>query len=337
MWEMIFNYTFLLSIFFHLLYTNILFKLCLILPMGILMYGLYNKKDSQDNGLYKYKIHSNIINIFLITVYLFFHIYLLLYIRTKYLNTDLDLKKIFYSVKLFFIGTSLLDMILFLILLVITLLCIIKIHQFFIIQFIKRHLLLYKDRTKLEKLITPRTFINLHGWSFLLTNLACNLSLKVNLNMRVYHFIVGLINYLLFSFPLHFIISFFIYLIFLNSFILSPTFNNLLYLFILYSFYKRISNYYHFTESYLNEMVYNMYYRTDTILYVNMPKDWEDVVYKYVNNGLQRNKEKDPVPSLDYNLGEFEITIDTKHTYRSTDGITYTNSQGDYFIEEHVI
>jgi len=66
-----------------------------------------------------------------------------------------------------------------------------------------------------------------------------------------------------------------------------------------------------------------------------MPKAWEDLIYQYVQDGLQRNPKKNPEPSLDYNLGEFELTIEKYHTFTSIDSITYTNSQGDYIEEQN--
>lgn len=64
-------------------------------------------------------------------------------------------------------------------------------------------------------------------------------------------------------------------------------------------------------------MVYNMYYRTSSVLYINIPKSWEDIVYQYVINGLQKDREKHLVPSLDYILGEFEFTIDAFTPFKS--------------------
>lgn len=336
MWDLMFNYNILLSMLIHLLYTDILFKFCLLIPLSLFLYYYSTPKELKDKGLYTYKIFNHKINLFLITFYISIYLVFLLYIRTQYLNKDIILLDIIQNIKQFYNGTKVINILLLLSLFLLCLYLLMIVHISFRKELIKRHLVLFYNKKQDQVISSDYIYLlNIYGFMNKIILVAASFSVKYHIGNRIFQYFRKCWRYLLLSFPTHFIISFFFYELLFNNFILSSTFNHALYLYIFYTFYKRISTYYSFTESFLNHMIYNMYYSTNTVLYVNMPKAWEDVIYQYVSNGLQRNREKNPVPSLDYNLGEFELTIDAKHTYHSRDSITYTNNQGDYFIEDH--
>jgi hypothetical protein len=336
MWQLMFDYNILLSIFIHLLYTDILVKCCILIPLSVFLYYYSTPKELKERGIYTYKIFNHKINLFLITFYISIYLVFILYIRTQYLNKDIILLDIIQNIKQFYNGTNLINIILLLSLLLLCLYLLMIVHIYFRKELIKRHLVLFYNKKRDQVISSDYIYLlNIYGFMNKIILMTASFSVKYNIGNKNFQYFMKCWRYLLLSFPTHFIISFFFYELLFNNFILSSTFNHTLYLYIFYTFYKRISTYYSFTESFLNHMIYNMYYSTKTILYVNMPQAWEDVIYQYVNDGLQRNREKNPVPSLDCNLSEFEFTMDNYYTWRSTDGITYANNQGDYFMEDH--
>ncbi len=94
--------------------------------------------------------------------------------------------------------------------------------------------------------------------------------------------------------------------------------------------YKRFCNFFKHTVLFVDEMLYNMYYKSYSIKYVNIPKTWEHRIYQYVHKGLHND-----IESID-NLftQEFVNLIAQEHTFRTSDGITYINAKGDGFIED---
>ena len=140
---------------------------------------------------------------------------------------------------------------------------------------------------------------------------------------------------IVFSIPTYFIIGYFVYELFYNNYTLSTTYNKTLFIYGLYMIYVRISNFTYYTDSMLNVLIFNMYYRFWSIKYVNIPENWQNIIYKYVEDGLYRDIEKQYDPDFDDIGGDFFIVIDIKHTYTTKDGKCYKNQSGEYFIEEN--
>jgi hypothetical protein len=79
-----------------------------------------------------------------------------------------------------------------------------------------------------------------------------------------------------------------------------------------------------------------MYYRDRSIKYVNMPTIWENVVYKYVGDGLSFNSRINYENFSNHiNIITFFDGIFWKYTWSSQDGYIYTNNNNEQFEEEN--
>ena len=79
-----------------------------------------------------------------------------------------------------------------------------------------------------------------------------------------------------------------------------------------------------------------MYYKQKTIKYINIPKDYQDVIIRYISLNLQRNLIKYPEPLLDDVLGAFYFKINAECAFFLVETIEkgfYSNEQGDHFLE----
>ena len=87
MWQLLFDYNILLSIFIHLLYTDILVKCCILIPLSVILYYYSTPKELKERGIYTYKIFNHKINLFLITFYISIYLVFILYIRLSFYNS----------------------------------------------------------------------------------------------------------------------------------------------------------------------------------------------------------------------------------------------------------
>ena len=146
---------------------------------------------------------------------------------------------------------------------------------------------------------------------------------------KFFYKILKFIFYKLFS---YFIILFFLYELIFNNFVLSLVFNHCLFIYILYSIYKKASHFICNTNKDLNSMIFNMYYKSRSIKYVNIPLDFQLIVYHYIFGGLQ-------IPLTLTNKKQirdrFFIEIMLKHLYTTEDYIRYVSGNSErYFIME---
>ncbi len=104
-----------------------------------------------------------------------------------------------------------------------------------------------------------------------------------------------------------------------------------LFFYMLYSLWRRISNYIA-QSTVLNLMFYELYYLSATIEYRDISEKGEALIYAYQPNGLQHyaTVQEDAVDV--FNFYFFEVCIYNKFT--STDGKTFINSQGLAYIRE---
>lgn len=152
----------------------------------------------------------------------------------------------------------------------------IKINQFFIKELIKKYLVVFVEPTEKRNIYT-RHFILIH---LLLSHIKVRTSdfiiyimtlINPNFSEKVFKLIgVYLIDFLFYKFPNYLIITYFLYEMCFNNFVLSPLFNKTLFVFAIYTIYKRFSNFIYNTESSIDFMVYNMYYKEKSIKYVNI-------------------------------------------------------------------
>lgn len=135
--------------------------------------------------------------------------------------------------------------------------------------------------------------------------------------------------------PTIILIIYFIYEIKYNNYVLSTNFQKYLLFYFLYTIYKRFSIFYERSDKFICQMVYEMYYKQGSVMYVNIPDELEDVVYDFVDDGLYRDPKIKPVPSIDDILGQFYLEISINHKYISEDRYVYKNANGMGFVEEN--
>jgi hypothetical protein len=313
---------------------------CLVGIFYLLRYLFKPKKKD----LYKYKITYFFLNWFFVSVYFSFFIGLLFLLRLKRLSS-LDLKPIKVKIietysSLGFIDFFLLS-IAYIIIFLIFMMFLGQIRTFFINQLLKRHLYIkntegyFKQEPKNSSFRNPYdrfVFIFSTWYSYLtFTNYTfsylafgplyklfawlnywpepvfrkalVSLTKKVQIFIRIA--------------PILIMPMFITYDIYFNNWVITKVFYYLIpYMF--YNLWKRYSDFLYNYDNILEGMVYDMYYKSDKVLYVNLPDEWEQLVYDFVDNGLQ-NKDEDIDTSTLY------IEVCMKHKYLSDDGLKYTS------------
>lgn len=309
----------------------------IMLVITFCLYRIYNKNVKE----YDYKIFDFDFNGFCIITYFLAYLYIIFWYKVSYINKTTDLKpviifikKIYYTNSCFF---TLKQIILF-ILIIICFIYIIKIiHKFFRKELKKRFLVLQITYNKIN--ITPyllqaikqqcdtlltRVFIK---YDFLLSKKIGNFLWKLSLSNN---------NFIFYKMPSIILILFFFYIIFFNDYVLTPSFYKYLLFYFFYYNYKNISIFIDETDYGINKILFNMYYKQKTIKYINIPKDYQDVIIRYISLNLQRNLIKYPEPLLDDVLGAFYFKINTECAFFLIETIEkgfYSNEQGDHFLE----
>jgi hypothetical protein len=332
------NWIILLKTVQHLLYSDIYSKIAL-LCIFIFVYKaiVLKKKETVQVNLYEYKLNYYILNALSIYIYVGFYIYSFLWIRLHMLNREIDLKIIFQTLKLFCTGKDVFNTMLLCILgsifIIIFFVILLNVHKVFIKELKKKYLFLFASSTDQDEVsvLFHRFFSNIslnHLWRFI-TNITLDIDSSLNiLGKRIN--ITKIITYIFFDFFFHFMVLYILYIILMNHGILTPLFNKIAFSYALYSIYKRISNYVVAQDTYIQRMLFNMYYKDRAIKYVNMPESYRKIIFHYIENGLQ----------IDFNDSEynsvfltFEHNMEYHYTYTTKDGIYYFNNDGQFFEE----
>lgn len=326
------------------LYSNSFLQILIILLLSFFLYNFYKKYIKQHSNdirddLYKYKTNNFMLNKIYIFSYISMHTAIILFLRTKYLNKTINLYQQYVNILQLCTAPTYLNTLLLIIIILLAILIIIfiwvKINRFFITELIKGYIIFIVDR-KTPSFARRWGLINkvtLDTLRFVLVEITMDVVRNILPSLYTesgYQFLKKFYNFLCYSFFSWFIIAFFFQQLWFNSFILTPIFNQTLLVYTIYTIYKRFCNFFKHTDPFVDEMLFNMYYKSYSIKYVNIPKEWEHAVYQYIHKGLYNDDESV------YNLSstDFAMLIAKKHTFRTSDGITYINSMGDSFIED---
>jgi hypothetical protein len=341
-----------LSPLFYKLLNIFLVKLfiicCLVGIAFLLVYLLRSKKKD----LYKYKITNFYLNWVLIYLYIGFFIFFIFYLRyTRLKSVDIKPIKLYLSdlySNIGFINSIFLSIVIILIVFIF-LIPISKIHKFFISQIIKRHVYYINVETKYKhpsfnnkydaflfnfSLIYSKTAFE----SYLLDFITCRLYKflkKLNLCSsdqlrKILIFFYYKLKYYLNILPTFMLIILIIYDIYYLNWVIAKVFYYLIF-YMIYNIWNRYSIFCKYHSTALTSMVYDMYYNTHKILYVNMPDEHEQFVYDYIDNGLQYYWDKDKDKDID--TSQLYLYTCQYNKYVSTDGLLYTNAEGLSFIQ----
>jgi hypothetical protein len=121
--------------------------------------------------------------------------------------------------------------------------------------------------------------------------------------------------------PTLLLVILFMYDLWYNNLIITKVFYYLIF-YSIFNIWKRYSDFLENYDRMLGEILFDLYYRDDTIMYVNLPDEWENLLHEFVNNGLQNyNKDLDTV-AMYLEIGQYK--------YISKDGRFYWNSTGGF-------
>ncbi len=328
-----------------LFYEDPLSKLALIALLVVFSYYLWITQKPQEldikKNLYKYKINNILLNKISILIYIVFNGYLLFYLRTSFLYKAIDLRYQLYKITDFCTGESTFDTSLIVIILfllgVLFIYIWIKINQIFITEIIKRFIICIADPKNNQKQPYRRynrlILFGLNNTLRALVYYTSKLIIQLTKKDFVIRPLVIVYSLILYTLPTMFIILYFFYELWFNNYTLSITFNHALFIYTLYMIYKRIYYFIQRTEPFIDEMLFNMYYKARTIKYIGLPEKYETIVYHYVNDGLCRDL-KSPYPEEHIMLGSFSQSIAEKYTWYTKDGRLYYNSCGESLIIE---
>ena len=298
---------------------------------------LFNKEKTRD--LFKFELNFFFFNWVYIYIYIFGYFAVVIYIRIYYINYMLDLKPLINKLKIFCINKPFIDL-WFLIIIgslsfILFIIIMFFIHRFFIKQLLKRFLILtpflhYKKFTNyglyaIENIIDS-------FWMKLVAYIAKHVNLIFEKELTMRRMFLSINKFLLFVFPTIFLFMFFLYDLNFNDYVLSKNFFKYLLFYVIFSIYKRLSIFLETQDSFINKMLYNIYYKKKSILYVNIPDHLEQIVYNYVDSYLYVNPYQLPKELDDFS---FYHAIITEHIFRSTDGFLYKNNTDQFFYEKN--
>lgn len=332
------------NFFLKLLLMDISFQLSLLVLLILILHFFYkNITIKQENGdalLFSYKIYHFRFNNFLIFIYLVINIYLLFYLRLQYFNKPIDLKIpiqfYFKIIKVLPFLNSVLITAIFVCLWLVILFLFTKFHLFFLKEIKKRylflssmsslHIYLLRQDIKSYSLDNVYDFIVKKALPLFIYLTAPNSpisSKKGDFLWRQFH---NILTYIFFKFYSHFMISYFFYELIYNEGILSTRFNKLLFVYILYKIYIRCCNIGKEQCLRLNPYIFDMYYRSYSLKYVNLPEEWQNHIYEYIRNDLYENNESYPIE---------DAKLMRKHIFTTHDGVEYFNFENTTFTEEN--
>jgi hypothetical protein len=262
-------------------------------------------------------------------------------VRYKYTKENINLIEKITIIKKWTMAHDLINTFLLRIICVLIIICVII--QFFNKECKKGYLYFLYDGSQqsyyLQLLIKDLTLENIYN-IVIIDNIIRRLVSFFSFSDEAYFRMVNITDYVVFKLPTRVLIIWFIYELFFNQMILSTMFNKYLFYFIIYNTWHIISDFHWNNLFDINEMLVNIYNRSFSIKYVNIPDDWQILINEYVNNGLYRNADQSmkSTNSFDLNLGFNRLLIiQEKHTFYTTDGKTYTNARNEYFVENETV
>jgi hypothetical protein len=322
---------------------NIFIKILLVITLNWLTYRILKFCVPKERDLYKFKIKYFYVNLCICIIYTCFFIFLISKIRTRFLDKDINIYNFYLNFQNIITPLNLLHKILVCatiisIFLFLTIL-LKEIHEFFINQIIKRYLYALFGTyygSFFSQNIRQISILGLYTGLYNLLRTFIDSANLTHLIKTRYLLLFRICQYSITKLPLIFILLYFFYELKYNQGILSSKFNSWFFMYILFTLYKRFTIYIAYSDYKINEMVFNMYYRDRSIKYANMPKHWEDAVYKYVDEGLsfytleKWSEFEEKIGSIVFLQGMF-----WKHTWTTKDGYNYTNLNGEDFQEEN--
>lgn len=167
--------------------------------------------------------------------------------------------------------------------------------------------------------------LNYIGYKFSLIQLKKNIIyIYLKYISKENNYLYDITEFIVKKLPFYILILCIIYDLYFNNMLLRFT-GNFLPFYLLHMIWLKISIFLEYTNRYLNQILYNIYYKGNSIVYVNMGESKEKIVNDYVKNKLQLN----PVFLEDF----FIVDVETNNVYKSKDGCYYENAQGNYFLE----
>lgn len=330
---MIFTTNTLLNFFLNLISIWVL-KLLPIIILLIILYILHRIHNIK-NTEYAYKIYDFDFNGFCIASYLLCYICLILWVRIKCFSQTTDLKLYINLFKEKYLTSNFYDTLINIIILIIIFVCVIYffriLQKFFIKQIIKRFLILQINyninlspytifvwERKLNNFMSKMIDILYHSYSEPVVNFIWKISYRI-------------VNFIIIILPHLFLYVFFIYELLFNNFIITPNFYKYLFFYFIYRAYKRSSAFIADTDIGLNYILFCMYYKEKSIMYVNIPQEYQKVILRYIELGLHRNMKKNPEPLLDNVLGEFCYYISQNCEFHLTNNGEYANNEFSFY------
>lgn len=76
------------------------------------------------------------------------------------------------------------------------------------------------------------------------------------------------------------------YNIIMNKGILPMTCNRALFCYLLYLYWLRFSNFVYYNNTMINKIIFTVYYRAYSIKYLELPSEWQNIIYAYIKDGL---------------------------------------------------
>lgn len=324
-----------------LLMQNVWLKeICILI--GITLIVKLNYIDYNKN-FYSFKITNFTLNKIIIIAHLCLVSYLIIKIHTAYLDKEINIKDLIIKLKTITIASDTLNTImlrLLLIVVIISVILVIKNIYYVINKEYKKSLLYFlydgsRQSYNLRLLLQEFTIEEVYN-EIIIDQFLKKIGNFFHLSNNIYVKLEQISKYIIFKFPGHFICYYFVYEIVINNMILSTRFNKCLFFFIFYSLWQKISDFHWNNDFHINKMVADMYYRTYSIKYGNLPGIWKYIIFNYVYDDLYRNRESslNSTQDFDLNLGFNRIiTIQINYTFYSVDGKLYTNAHGESFIE----
>lgn len=298
------------------IFLNLFVAFCLTLMFILFLNTFKNKKTNIEI----FKIKNFYISFFVVFFYVFFFVICLILYRFSYSNNYFDINLYIKFFKNFYTKTFFLDsifisyfviMFFFIILLLYS-----KLNSFFIKHCLILYLIIFHHFEK---------EFNYMVYKFSLIQLKKNIIyIYLKYINKVNNHFYDIIEFILKKLPFYLLILCIIYDLYFNHMLLRIT-GNFLPFYLLHVIWLKISIFLEYTHRYLNQIIYNIYYKGNSVVYVNMGESKEQIIKDYVTNRLQIN----PVLLEDY----FVLDIETNNVYKSSDGCYYENAQGNYFFE----
>jgi|ERR1700678_595 len=336
-------------------------KVSLLLGLISILYLLIKSLKKKKRELYKYKISNFYLNWIYILTYVSIFLGLFIYFRVLRTNYFFDLKslstflyKVITLYNLDAINTIYLSFV-FLLFILIMLLSIIKVHIFFINEILKRNLYWYIGSFNYTK---KHPGMKWYKNYYLFRNRFCDdysargISLKfrsviiIDFGSMLYFYVsklnikeqvfqqtlITICNIIEYLIPVVIHITLIILLFYdciYNNWIISKIFYYLPF-YIIYSLWRRISNFCRFSDLSFDILYYDLYYNQDLVEYSNFSDEEEELIYSYQDNGLQFLSTQDTSELFDYYF--FKLCLHNK--YMSKDGKIFLNGQNEGYIRE---